>query len=505
MNNHFMYPVKLLRNLCKNEKRNARFVAVTGQAFNVLGDETVNVRSSMLLGVLLAMPYEYPEMSFTIVDLPHPPNKNDVNISELFLSAFKSECNNNLQAIRGNKIWTRKNIRFSSKSKWDSPLLSKKGTVLITGGLGNLGLFLAEYLSERFQANIILTRKHFFPEREKWENYIQKNPNSQNAKIIQKLKYLEDQHGSKILTFQALVDNEIEMNKLVKTCEAKLGKIDGVIHAAGLTKMTAMKTIEKIDETTLEQHLRPKLDGAKTLASLEYNQRPDFFLFTSSLSVFVGGFGLGAYVAANACMDTLTGQLALAGERVLSINFNGLDLHPNNKGIDLMAKNGDFLSNTDAKKMFSIFFTTKLDQVIVSRHVPNINTLLTDREINIHTNRSTNVTRKDLVLAKTDLERQIIRLFEDLLGSSPIGMTDNFFELGGNSLVAAQLNARISSNLNIELPFDRVLSNPTPEGICTVILEDKLAKNNLPENILEILETLSEDEAKKYLENLKNE
>jgi len=57
---------------------------------------------------------------------------------------------------------------------------------------------------------------------------------------------------------------------------------------------------------------------------------------------------------------------------------------------------------------------------------------------------------------RTDLERQLCRIWSDMLGVRPIGVGDNFFDLGGHSLLAVQLLSRLKDELAIELSLEVV-------------------------------------------------
>jgi len=57
---------------------------------------------------------------------------------------------------------------------------------------------------------------------------------------------------------------------------------------------------------------------------------------------------------------------------------------------------------------------------------------------------------------RTDLERQLCRIWSDMLGVHPIGIGDNFFDLGGHSLLAVQLLSRLKDELGIELSLEVV-------------------------------------------------
>ncbi|HEV7669747.1 MAG TPA: non-ribosomal peptide synthase/polyketide synthase [Thermoanaerobaculia bacterium] len=69
-------------------------------------------------------------------------------------------------------------------------------------------------------------------------------------------------------------------------------------------------------------------------------------------------------------------------------------------------------------------------------------------------------------VAPRDLvERELVRIWEDLLGFEPVGVLDDFFALGGHSLLAVRLMARIRAHWERSLPVVALFSAPTVEGL----------------------------------------
>lgn len=62
---------------------------------------------------------------------------------------------------------------------------------------------------------------------------------------------------------------------------------------------------------------------------------------------------------------------------------------------------------------------------------------------------------------RTEREQVLARLWEEVLGTSPIGIHDNFFELGGQSLLAAQLLARIRREFQQQVSMRLLFERPT--------------------------------------------
>jgi amino acid adenylation domain-containing protein len=75
----------------------------------------------------------------------------------------------------------------------------------------------------------------------------------------------------------------------------------------------------------------------------------------------------------------------------------------------------------------------------------------------------------EAVLPRTALEQQLARIWERILGVSPIGVTDNFFDLGASSLVAAQLFAEIEHELANALPLGAMFRAPTIETLAALM------------------------------------
>jgi amino acid adenylation domain-containing protein len=70
---------------------------------------------------------------------------------------------------------------------------------------------------------------------------------------------------------------------------------------------------------------------------------------------------------------------------------------------------------------------------------------------------------------RDSVERQIARIWEDLLRVRGIGMTDDFFGLGGHSLLAVRLIADVNRSFDIHLPLATIFRAPTIEGLACAV------------------------------------
>ncbi|WGU93924.1 non-ribosomal peptide synthase/polyketide synthase [Paenibacillus dendritiformis] len=75
----------------------------------------------------------------------------------------------------------------------------------------------------------------------------------------------------------------------------------------------------------------------------------------------------------------------------------------------------------------------------------------------------------EYVAPRNRTESQLVKIWEEVLGYSGIGVLDNFFELGGHSLRATNLVSKIRKEMNVELPLRDVFRYTTVESMAGVI------------------------------------
>ena len=73
-----------------------------------------------------------------------------------------------------------------------------------------------------------------------------------------------------------------------------------------------------------------------------------------------------------------------------------------------------------------------------------------------------NTIEDDVYIApRTAVERRVVSILAELLGTERVGVNDNFFFLGGHSLLGTQLIARARDSFRVELPLRTVFDRPT--------------------------------------------
>lgn len=81
------------------------------------------------------------------------------------------------------------------------------------------------------------------------------------------------------------------------------------------------------------------------------------------------------------------------------------------------------------------------------------------------------------VAPKNEVEKNIVEVWQKLLGVNSIGIKDNYFELGGTSLLATQLFAEIEKIFNKRIPIATLLNSPTIEELAGIINDESWSAN----------------------------
>ncbi len=71
--------------------------------------------------------------------------------------------------------------------------------------------------------------------------------------------------------------------------------------------------------------------------------------------------------------------------------------------------------------------------------------------------------------AQTPTEQELVPIWQEVLGVTPLGVLDNFFDVGGHSLLATRLIARIHDALQIEVPLPVLFQKPTIRDMAQAI------------------------------------
>ena len=189
---------------------------------------------------------------------------------------------------------------------------------LITGGLGDLGLLIADWMTQQGARHIVLLGRTPLPPRSDW---VTVEPDSAVAKRIAAIQAMENR-GVVVYVVSADVADETQVRAAIATAEQQgCPPIKGLFHLAVVPH--PLQPLKELDAATLEQVLRPKVQGSWCLHQLFADVSLDFFVLFSSWAGLLGDVGqqIGGYSMANSFLDALAHHRQALGLPALSINW----------------------------------------------------------------------------------------------------------------------------------------------------------------------------------------
>jgi acyl-coenzyme A synthetase/AMP-(fatty) acid ligase/acyl carrier protein len=99
-------------------------------------------------------------------------------------------------------------------------------------------------------------------------------------------------------------------------------------------------------------------------------------------------------------------------------------------------------------------------------------------------------------LPVTDLEKELAKIWAELLDLDRIGARDNFFDLGGNSLLATRVTVHVLKKLRVDIPLKTLFESPTVAQFAMAIakIQDDRIGNEKLSTLLDQIESLSDEE-----------
>ncbi|MDG4785096.1 SDR family NAD(P)-dependent oxidoreductase [Micromonospora sp. WMMD1102] len=352
------------------------------------------------------------------------------------------------------------------------PPLGSTSTVLITGGLGDVGMALARHLADRYGCRLVLTGRTELPPRETWQAYLDGGADGRAARHVRNVLDLEAR-GARVLACSADVADVRQMRAVVDTAVERFGGIDVVVHGAGAQDPRYFTMAHQADEATSEAHFRTKVTGFLALQEALAGRCDGPRLTLSSIAAVLGGPALGPYAAANAVLDAAARAARRDGHgRWTTVDWDTWAVDPRRAGgvFQMTVEEGAGVFErvlAAAGRLGHVVVSTgplaervrrwvvgdegpdRADAVRPSHPRPNLDTAYVE--------------------PAGELEAAIAGVWAEVLGLAEVGAVDNFFELGGHSLVAIQVAARIRDTVRAAVPVTAIVENPTVRQLAATI------------------------------------
>ncbi|MEH1778402.1 MAG: SDR family NAD(P)-dependent oxidoreductase [Nostoc sp.] len=244
------------------------------------------------------------------------------------------------------------------KSVFMADLLHEGDVLWITGGLGGLGQIFVKHLGQTKGLKLILSGRSPL--------------NATRSKVLEEL---QQQTDAEISYLSCDISDKKAVAGLVQTIQKQYGKLNGIIHSAGLNQDAYILNKTSQEFITV---LRPKVAGILAIEEACQNIPLNFIVLFSSIAGVFGSIGQVDYATANAFLDSfaeardLRVQKGKCFGKTISINWplwrdGGMGVDAQNEA--LMQKNtGMIVLTTDAGlNAFEFALCSTFNQIFVAQ------------------------------------------------------------------------------------------------------------------------------------------
>jgi amino acid adenylation domain-containing protein len=472
--------------------KSIEITVVTDNMQEVNGEDGLWPGKATVLGLVRAIPNEFPNIKCRSIDLSlsKKGSTRDNELARQLFNELTGECFEPVVAYRNFHRWEQsfESIRLE-KPREKNVHLRQEGVYLVTGGLGGIGLLLAEHLAKTMRAKLVLTGRSSFPAKEEWEPLLNRDVKEEYEikDKIRRLKMMED-NGAEVLVLSADVTDEKQMRSVIDKTLQKFSRLNGVIHSAGLPDGELIRRKKRKNTGKI---LAAKVSGTLLLDRILKDIELDFFMLCSSTASIQAGIGQAGYCAANNFLDAFA-KYKFYNQRLytVAVNWNrwrqtgmatiGEDMHKNLTGEEMAGG----MSLEQGIEAFNSILDETLPQVVVTPLDPN-RKFTQPREVdvsslmeNIDESNFSQLGHKrpeletEYIAPRYEMEHKIAGIWAKFFGFQQVGVQDDFFDLGGDSLRAMVIASKIHKELNIEIPIQEFFNSPTIEGLAGYIDHD---------------------------------
>lgn len=416
---------------------------------------------------------------------------DEVNRREApFLTAYK----NNMRYIQQLDM-----IIPHMSEQGETGVLKDKGLYVITGGLGGIGLAIAMDIAKKVTARIILTGRTSYgmagiQKMELTEDvpWLTKEQQIIISEIRQMGSYVEYRAGD--------ISDENRMKDMFQNITEYCGRIDGIIHAAGVPFGKLLKDMQDMDWETV---WKPKIQGTLVLDRVTDGMDLDFILLFSSVAALTGGAGQSGYAYGNAFMDSLAGVMRRKRKNVRSIYWSTWEETGMAVYTETVTQNALFhpLKTEEAVNAFGLILNDiSIQNVVVGALNEKRDYSASERLFGIRLSETiiNNVFKPAKQLKLFDKERKRLlskvrlmgrdkvkytqmeetagAIWAQELGFEELDITKDFYGMGGESILATKIVNHINEELKIKTNITDLFEHPTLEGFAGFIdqiMDDK--------------------------------
>ncbi|MEM9553543.1 MAG: type I polyketide synthase [Acidobacteriota bacterium] len=293
--------LRLLQALARSPRRHVLRLWMVTRGAQAPGGGPAGLAQAPLWGLARVVAAEHPEWRCTIIDLePSSVPGAAPRLADEILLGNEEEVVLDAGARHGARLARRPPDRSAERELQLEPA----SLYVITGGLGRLGLAVADWLVRRGARKLLLVSR--------------RRPEGAPQAALEGL----ESRGAEVAVAAADVADREAMARVLDEHRQRTGPLRGVVHAAGVADgaLLASRSVESLDTV-----LAPKIAGAWNLHQLTRSEELQFFVLCSSAAVLLGPPGQGAYAAGNAFLGALARYRRELRLPTLSVDWGPLE------------------------------------------------------------------------------------------------------------------------------------------------------------------------------------
>ncbi len=307
--------------------KSVRLTVVTSGVHAVDGDEHLHPERALLHGVARVLPREASHITTTAVDIDLDRRLQRPSSRAARVGVVADALLRELVGRPGDPVVVHRHGRRLVRDFLELPLAPVHGSwsaddvVLITGGLGGIGLAVAEHIARSATGvTLVLLGRTPLPSAQEWEVLRSRSGSDptvrQRIEAVARLRGL----GAVVRTVAADVTDRAAMQVVLDDVIRDHGRPTTVIHAAGVLHDALLALRDPVIESAV---IDAKARGAIVLRELLSPKLPPRWVLFSSVASIIGLPGQADYSAANAFLDAFASKLAADGvDQVVSVNWN---------------------------------------------------------------------------------------------------------------------------------------------------------------------------------------
>lgn len=430
----------------------------------VLELDEMDPNRALIVGPARVIPQEHPGLRCAHIDIDADATVAERIVAELFAGLPEPAV-----ALRGGLRFVEKYLPLTTTPSKAAENLPPHPVVLITGGLGHMGLHLAEAVFHRLQAKLVLLGRATLPEPAQWSAKSEDPSLSAEQRLLLRRLAAMRAKRDEVLVVKADLNRAADVGAGIDAAMARFGQIDLLVHGAARIDAAAFAPVAETGSEVIEAQFSPKLRGLYHLMDAVQGREPRRWVLHSSISTTLGGLALCSYASANAVLDAIALQ---KGSQWLSIDWDAWDNAAEAQSASLPlainpAEGGDAFLRLlrmplGSRVMVAVNLAERLKAWV--QHGDAADTRDAGGERHPRPNLSTAFQEP-----RSDTERRLAAIWGAQLGIDAIGIHDRFFDLGGHSLLAAQIASEICDSFQIELPVLKLFQAPTIAELAVLV------------------------------------